>query len=99
MPAATRIGEWDLMHCSPPSRMGGSPNVFVNGRPWSRQGDLNTVHLFFVSCPPCCLPHVAPISNGSTTVRVNGLGAGKVGDFLMGCTMVIGGSPNVIVGR
>ena len=98
MPAATRIGDWDLIHCSVPSRMGGSPNVFVNGIPWSRQGDLNTVHLKPVGCPPCCIPHVAPISSGSTTVRVNGLGAGRVGDMLMLCTMVIGGSPNVMAG-
>ena len=99
MPAATRIGDWDLFHCSPPFRMGGSPNVFVNGIPWSRQGDLNTVHLMPIDdCPPCCIPHLAPISSGSMTVRVNGLGAGRVGDMLMLCTMVIGGSPNVMAG-
>ena len=48
MPPATRIGDADIVHCSGPSRMVGSPNVKVNGIPWSRQGDINTPHLFHV---------------------------------------------------
>ena len=95
MPAATRIGDQDLPHCSGMTRAEGSPNVFVNGIPWSRQGDNNTPHLL----PPApCPSHAAPIAIGSTTVIVNGKGAGRVGDSISGCTSVAEGSPNVFCG-
>ena len=45
MPAVTRVGDADAAHCSGMSRAQGSPNVFCNGRPISRQGDKNTTHL------------------------------------------------------
>ena len=45
MPAACRIGDTDITHCSTPARAAGSSKVFVNGIPWSRQGDTNTPHL------------------------------------------------------
>jgi uncharacterized Zn-binding protein involved in type VI secretion len=93
--AATRIGDADVAHCSGMVRAQGSGNVFVNGRPWSRQGDLNTVHL--LPGNPCPV-HAAPISIGSTTVFVNGRGAGRIGDSLTGCTFVAAGSHNVFVG-
>lgn len=95
MPAATRIGDADIPHCSGMVRAQGSPNVFVNGIPWSRQGDVNTPHL---KPPDPCLPHAAPIAIGSTTVKVNGKGAGRIGDAISGCTAVAAGSPNVFVG-
>jgi uncharacterized Zn-binding protein involved in type VI secretion len=77
------------------TRAEGSPDVFVNGIPWSRQGDLNTPHLL----PPVpCPAHAAPIAVGSTTVRVNGRGAGRVGDAISGCTSVAAGSPDVFCG-
>lgn len=97
MPAATRIGDADVAHCSGMTRAEGSPNVFVNGIPWSRQGDVNTVHLKppFI---PVCLPHSAPIAVGSPTVFVNGVGAGRVGDAISGCTSVAAGSPDVFCG-
>jgi uncharacterized Zn-binding protein involved in type VI secretion len=95
MPAATRIGDADLVHCSVPDRAQGSPNVFVNGIAWSRQGDLNTSHLLPGSpCPS----HQAPITLGSTTVFVNGKGAGRIGDAITACTSVAAGSPNVFAG-
>ena len=95
MPAATRIGDADVAHCSGMVRAAGSGNVFVNGRPWSRQGDVNTVHLLPGSpCPP----HSAAISSGSSTVKVNGRGAGRVGDAISGCTSVAAGSGNVFAG-
>ena len=53
-PAATRIGDADVAHCSGMTRAEGSPTVFVNNIPWSRQGDKNTTHLF--PAPPICLP-------------------------------------------
>ena len=95
MPAATRIGDNDVPHCSGMTRAEGSPNVFVNGIPWSRQGDVNTTHLL----PPVpCPAHAAPIAIGSTTVIVNGKGAGRIGDAISGCTQVAAGSPNVFAG-
>lgn len=95
MPAATRVGDADVPHCSPMNRAQGSPDVFVNGLPWSRQGDLNTPHL--LPGNPCPA-HAAAITTGSTTVFINGKGAGRVGDAVTGCTSVAQGSPNVFVG-
>lgn len=95
MPAVTRIGDADVVHCSQPLRAQGSSDVFVNGRGVSRQGDLNTVHQLPGSpCPS----HAAPISSGSATVFVNGRPCGRVGDAVAGCTSVAQGSPNVFAG-
>ena len=93
MPAATRIGDADVSHCSGMTRAEGSANVFVNGIAWSRQGDNNTGHLLpGTPCPS----HAAPISSGSSTVYVNGVQAGRIGDPT--CTSVAAGSPNVFAG-
>lgn len=95
MPAATRIGDDDVAHCSSMTRAEGSPNVFVNGIAWSREGDNNTSH----KRPPLpCINHAAPIKTGSLTVKVNGKGAGRIGDDITGCTSVAEGSPNVFAG-
>lgn len=95
MPAATRIGDADVPHCSGMSRAAGSPDVYVNNIPWSRQGDNNTSHLLPGSpCPA----HTAPIATGSTTVFVNNLGAGRVGDGITSCTSVAAGSSDVFAG-
>ena len=95
MPAVTRVGDTDVAHCSGMVRAVGSGNVFVNGIPVSRQGDVNTGHLLPGSpCPS----HSAPIAAGSSTVKVNGKGAGRVGDAISGCTSVAAGSPNVFAG-
>lgn len=95
MPAATRIGDADVAHCSGMTRAEGSGDVFVNSIPWSRQGDNNTTHLLpGVPCPA----HAAPIAVGSSTVFVNGKGAGRVGDAISGCTSVAAGSSNVFAG-
>ena len=92
MPAATRIGDDDVPHCSGMTRAEGSPNVFVNTIPWSRQSDVNTSHLL----PPApCPSHAAPIASGSPNVFVNVLEAGRIGDPIAGCTSVAAGSPNV----
>ena len=95
MPAATRIGDADVTHCSGMTRAVGSPNVFVNSIAWSRQSDVNTVHLLPGSpCPP----HAAPIATGSTTVFVNSLGGGRIGDAISSCTSVAAGSSNLFAG-
>ena len=94
--AVCRIGDLDIVHCSVPIRAQGSPNVLVNGIPWSRQGDLNHPHL--LPCPPDCCIHAAPIAKGSPIVLVNGRGGGRVTDNVAGCTIVATGSPNVFCG-
>ena len=95
MPAATRIGDADVAHCSGMTRATGSSDVFVNGIAWSREGDNNTTHLL----PPIvCPPHAAPIASGSSTVKVNTKGAGRIGDGISGCTSVAAGRSNVFAG-
>ena len=95
MPAVTRIGDADVSHCSGMTRAVGSPNVFANSIPVSRQSDVNTSHLLpGVPCPS----HSAPIAVGSTTVFTNYLGTGSIGDAISGCTSVAAGSPNVFAG-
>ena len=101
MPAVTFIGAADVPHCTDMERAVGSSNVFVNGEGVSRKGDVNTVHLKPEGgggedgeIP--CKPHAVGIKSGSSTVKVNGLGCGRVGDPT--CTAVAEGSPNVFSG-
>ena len=52
MPAVTRKGDADLVHCSVPYRDEASPDVTANGIRVSRQGDHNTPHVLPGSpCP------------------------------------------------
>ena len=95
MPAVTRVGDADVAHCSGMTRAEGSANVFVNGIALSREGDNNTGHLL-PGAP--CPSHAAPIASGSSTVKVNNKGAGRIGDAISGCTSVAAGSPNVFAG-
>ena len=97
--AVCRIGDVDIVHCSVPSRLGGSTNVFVNGRGISRQGDINTIHKLPPFPPPNpCPVHAAGIAVGSSTVKVNGRGCGRIFDSKAGCTAVASGSSNVFAG-
>ena len=91
---ATRIGDADVPHCSGMVRAVGSENVLVNKIPWSLLTHVNTPHL--VPAGTFCAIHNFPIVRGSTTVFVNGLPAGRIGDPT--CTAVAAGSPNVICG-
>ena len=95
MPAVTRVGDSDIPHCSPPARAVGSPDTFCNGKPISRKGDVNTVHT--LPGNPCPA-HAAPIAAGSGTVFINGLGCGRVGDAISGCTAVAQGSVTTFAG-
>ena len=95
MPAVTRIGDADVTHCSGMVRAAGSPNVFANKIPISRQGDPNTPHKKPGSpCPG----HSASIASGSETVFINGKGCGRVGDAISDCTSVAAGSSDVFAG-
>jgi len=95
MPAVTRFGDADVAHCSGMTRSGKSGNVFANGIGISREGDNNTTHLL-PGAP--CPEHAAPIASGSSTVKINGVGCGRVGDAISGCTSVAAGSPDVFAG-
>ena len=96
---ACRIGDKDSVHdCIAPTRAEGAQTVFVNGRPWSCQGDKNTVHMINGD-EPCTVPHVGQIERGSTTVLVEGMGAGRIGDVVTDCGMVVAeGSDDVYAG-
>ena len=94
---ATRIGDADIPHCSGMVRAEGSDNVFLNGIPWSRQGDRNVPHLR--PGGPFCVIHSAPITIGSEIVIVNGRGGGRIGDAITDCTSVAQGSPDVFAGE
>ncbi len=108
MPAVCRIGDKEMMECSGiPVRAAGSPNVYANGIPISRQGDVNTPHLGLphITTPsgpqhPNCTFHSNGIAIGSRTVFVNGRGCGRVGDKISPpCnTSITEGSPNVFAG-
>lgn len=96
MPAVCRIGHADIPHCSGMVRQGGSSNVFVNGIGISRQTDVNTVHK--KPGAPICPKHAKGIATGSNTVKINGLGCGRIGDSITGCTSVAEGSDDVFAG-
>ena len=98
MPAVCRgDGEdTDVFHCSLPRRMGRSDNVKVNGVGISCEGHFNSAHL-----KPAAgrwITHYAPIASGSSKVKVNGKGCGRIGDDVSGCTSVGSGSENVFAG-
>jgi uncharacterized Zn-binding protein involved in type VI secretion len=95
MPAAARLGDLGVPHCSPYTIATGSTDVLINGRPAARVGDLSTPHLVPARK---CFAHIAPIVIGSTSVLINGKPAAYVGSYLAGCTFVATGSLDVIVG-
>ena len=56
MPAATRIGDADVPHCSGMVRAQGSDNVFVNYIPWSREETTTPLTCYLVTLAPYTLP-------------------------------------------
>ena len=100
MPAVCRGDsvDVDVFHCSLPRRLARSNNVRVNGIGISRQGDVNTKHKVPIPGTPICGQHAQPITLGSTKVKVNGKGCGRVGDAVTACTSVGSGSRNVFAG-
>ena len=95
MSAVTRQGDNNTGHddCPPVPLAGGSGNVYVNGQPCGRKGDVYIVH----SCP-AHIPHVGEISGGSSTVFVNGRPIARVGDSVSCGGSVAVGSDNVNAG-
>lgn len=96
MPAAARVGDPGIPHCSSYVIANGSGDVFVNGRPAARLGDLSTPHLRPAGL--FCVTHVAPIIKGSNSVFINGRPAARQGDPLGGCTSIALGSTDVNIG-
>ena len=96
MPAAARLGDRGIPHCSGYVIATGNPTVLINGRPAARVGDVSTPHLR--PGGRRCQTHVAPIITGNPTVIIAGKPAARVGSLLGGCTAVATGSLNVIIG-
>lgn len=74
--------------------VGGSPNVFVNGKPALRVGDPG-IHA------ACCGPNTWNAASGSATVFINGRACHRMGDTTTHCGgtgSLIAGSANVLVG-
>jgi uncharacterized Zn-binding protein involved in type VI secretion len=96
MPPATKLGDICTGHgCWPPRPSAeASPNVFVNGIPWHRQGDAWAAH----TCPDIPETHASVLAAGSPTVYVNGKQAGRVGDPVACGSTAATGSPNVFCG-
>lgn len=73
------------------SNISASENVFVNGLGAHRQSDGWAIHGFL-------LPHASILASGSSTVFVNGLQLGRVGDPIVCGSIVATGSDNVFAG-
>lgn len=68
------------------------PNVYVNGIPAHKQGDLMLPH----DCNG--VPHSDVAAIGSLTVRINGVSAMRIGDTLTPGGKFAEGSHNVFIG-
>jgi uncharacterized Zn-binding protein involved in type VI secretion len=78
MPGIIRVGDdstSDPCGAGPRPPIEGSPDVFTNGMPTVRVGDMYAGH----SCP-LSPPHDSPASSGSSTVFVNGIPVHRLGD-------------------
>jgi len=99
MPSTARLGDTCTGHeCFPPrANIEASPNVFVNGKPWHRQGDGWDVHCCsHAGTPHGC--HSSVLASGSSTVFVNSKQAGRIGDPVACGGSVATGSGNVFAG-
>jgi len=93
MPAVTRKTDICTGHgCWPPRpSIQGSPNVFTNDLATHRETDDWAVH--------CCVScHGGNLASGSSTVYVNNLQMGRIGDPVDCGSSVAEGSPNVFCG-
>ena len=71
----------------------GSGDVFCNGRPAAREGDMLLLHM-----APKCPPHPRAIKKGSSSVFVNGKPLARVGDPVDCGGSIITGAGDVLVG-
>ena len=95
MAAAARLGDFCTGHGCWPPRTGitASTNVFINGIPAHRFGDGWNLH-----CCPLDGCHLGAVAEGSATVRINGLAAARIGDFISCGSLIAMGSPTVNIG-
>ena len=93
-----RLGDICFPHCGilPHPIISGSPDVVVNGQPIASVGDICLPHPWPEG--KCKALHFAPIITGSPGVVVNGRPVATLGSYLLDCTFVISGSPDVVVG-
>jgi len=96
MPAAARLGDAGIPHCSGYRIATGAASVLINNRPAARVGDVSTPHL--IPGGRKCGIHSASIITGAASVLIENRPAARVGDALAGCTAVAQGSFNVIIG-
>lgn len=96
MPAVTRRTDFCAGHSSFPPRPSsqGSPDVYVNDIEVHRQTDSWVPH----GSPSPSPPHGGNLSSGSSTVYVNGLQMGRIGDPVSCGSAVAQGSSNVFCG-
>lgn len=85
MPKAARKGDRARHGNSELTAVQGSPNVFINGQPAVRKGDVYQ-------------SEAHPASQGSATVNINGKPAVRVGDSVAGHATASSGSNNVFIG-
>lgn len=85
MPKAARKGDRAKHGDSELTAVQGSPNVFINGQPAVRKGDVYQ-------------SEAHPASQGSATVNINGKPAVRIGDSVAGHATASTGSNNVIIG-
>ena len=91
---AHRLGDICTGHsCYPPRpNVQASPNVFVNGKGWHRQGDAWAVHC----CGPSC--HGSVLAAGSTTVFANKKPVARITDPVACGSVALTGSGDVFSG-
>jgi uncharacterized Zn-binding protein involved in type VI secretion len=88
MPPAHRLGDvgsGHACHFPPTPASGGSPNVFVDGKPLMRVGDPY-------------VPHGRALPAGSGTVFTNGKPTGRISDAIDCGGTAATGSGDVIIG-
>lgn len=91
---AARQGDLSTGHgCYPPRpAANGSSNVFINGRPAHRKGDMFEKHCCGKDC------HIGATMTGSATVFINGIPAARVGERISCGDIIMTGSTNVGIG-
>lgn len=89
------LGSGHGCHYPPTPAVTGSGTVLINGRPAMRKGDSYMPH----ACPVCpAPPHGRALADGSPTVLINNLRAGRIDDPIDCGGNHVTGSPNVLIG-
>jgi len=99
MPAISRGGDsvstghgCDAVTTLDSNNTGLSSNVYMNGIPVCCVGDKTIIHT--IPGGSSCVPHIAYINSGSSTVFVGGKGVARIGDSC-DSGVIISGSGNI----